>query len=393
MDSCVRLLARCCRPDNADDDARQFAELVAGITDWQRLMDLALRHRVMPLLYERLRTMPSGAIPGDFMEELRRRYIANASRNEHMTRELVKVLDIMSAHGIRAMPIKGPVLAALAYGDISRRMFDDLDILLKVEDVEKAAKELLSLGYEPFIELSEAERKAHVRAGWGWSMHSPGKDYYVELDTGITPEHFSFRADPALLWENTELVTLEERSFHTMFVENLVLLLCVHGTKHLWERLAWIVDVGQLVRRRPDINWHRVLGRARSLGGLRMVLLGLGLCRDVLEMKLPDEVVEAMRRDAAVERLLRRLTGKIRLSEEMASSPLGGLRLHLASRERLRDKTRHVLSLAFTPSYSDWRSLPLPESLFWLYRLIRPFRLIWKAISGALRFPRDVPVL
>jgi hypothetical protein len=152
MESCARLLARCCRLDNADGDAKQLAELVAGITDWQRLMDLALRHRVMPLLYERLRTMPAGAIPGDFTEELRRRCIANAGRNEVMTRELVKVLDIMSAQGIRAMPIKGPVLAMLAYGDISRRMFDDLDILLKVEDIEKAAKELLSLGYTPFIE-------------------------------------------------------------------------------------------------------------------------------------------------------------------------------------------------------------------------------------------------
>jgi hypothetical protein len=377
MESCTRLLARCCRPDSDDGDTKRLAELTADITDWRQLVDLAVQHRVMPLLYERLRTMPPGTLPSDFMEELRRRYIANASRNEIMTRELVKVLDIMSAQGIRAMPIKGPVLTALAYGDISRRMFDDLDILLKVEDVEKAAKKLLSLGYEPFLELSEAERKAHVRAGWGWSMHSPGKDYYVELDTGITPGYFSFCMNTALLWENTELVTLEERLFHTVFVENLVMLLCVHGTKHLWERLVWIADVGQLVRRRPDINWPRVLGRARTLGGLRMVLLGLGLCRDVLEMKLPDEVVEAMRRDTAVERLIRRAAEQIEPSDRQTARHQGELPFHLAARERVRDKARHFFTLVFRPSYGDWKSVRLPGWLFFLYYLIRPVRLMW----------------
>ena len=348
--------------------------------DWNRLLELAMRHKIMPLLYDGLAKLHSESVPEDF-RELHKRYLTNAVRNEFLAEELTKILRILETHRIRVLPVKGPALAMLAYGDLSLRMFDDLDLLLRTDNINRAKTALISEGYEPLVELSEIERKAHIEAGWGCSMRSPEKDYYVELDSAVTPEYFSFHLRPAVLWEKTETISLGKHRLHTVSAENLLIILCVHGTKHLWKRLAWIFDIGQLVRKRTDIHWRRVLVRAKTLGGLRMVLMGLEICRQVLGIKLPCEVVRAIEKDHIVGHLARQAIEKHLLLSGQQVKRSAELRFHLASRECVRDKARHCLFLILTPSYNDWNSVKLPKRLFFLHYVIRPFRLAWKYLA------------
>jgi hypothetical protein len=51
---------------------------------------------------------------------------------------------------------------------------------------------------------------------------------------------------------------------------------------------------------------------------------------------------------------------------------------HARVRERWRDRVRGVLPGLFTPGPGDWETVPLPDSLFFLYRLLRPIRLALK---------------
>ena len=48
---------------------------------------------------------------------------------------------------------------------------------------------------------------------------------------------------------------------------------------------------------------------------------------------------------------------------------------HLRARDRLRDRLRHCLRVAFLPSAEDWVAVPIPAALYPLYYLIRPARL------------------
>jgi hypothetical protein len=368
-------LLRCA---NACVGSDEVAWTPAENLDWNRLLDLAILHKVMPLLHGGLTKLRPESAPKGFKREIHKRYLTNVARNEFMAKELIRVLDTLESNKIRTLPVKGPALAMLAYGELSARMFDDLDLLLRAKDIDRARATLVADGYEPLVELSDVERKAHIEAGWGCSMRSPGKDYYVELDSAVTPEYFSFHMRPAVLWENTAAILLGDRQFHTVSIENLLIILCVHGTKHLWHRLAWICDIGQLIRTRTDIHWRRVLVRAKTLGGLRMVLMGLELCRQVLEIKLPGEVVKAIDADPAVGRLAQQAIEEHLLVPDKKVKRSAELRFHLAARERVADKVRHCLFLALTPSYSDWNSVKLPKALFILHYVIRPFRLAWK---------------
>ena len=63
----------------------------------------------MPLLYRTLNSTCSDAVPKPTLEELRDHFYVNAGRNLFLTKELLKVLHLLEAHGIPAIPYKGPV--------------------------------------------------------------------------------------------------------------------------------------------------------------------------------------------------------------------------------------------------------------------------------------------
>ena len=44
--------------------------------------------------------------------------------------------------------------------------------------------------------------------------------------------------------------------------EDLLLILCVHGGKHVWECLKWLVDVRELVDRFPQLDYDALIQRA-----------------------------------------------------------------------------------------------------------------------------------
>lgn len=79
-----------------------------------------------------------------------------------------------------------------------------------------------------------------------------------------------------------------------------MILLCVHGSKHAWEQLKWVCDVAELVRRRPTLDWSRVLFQAGEWGCRRMVLLGLAMAHSLFDTVLPSVVLREIDGDADI---------------------------------------------------------------------------------------------
>ena len=75
-----------------------------------------------------------------------------------------QVSKLFTENQIPLLFLKGPVIAADLYGDISLRTSRDLDILIPITHFERAEKLLLSLGYEKEPVLS-------VLNDWKWRDH------------------------------------------------------------------------------------------------------------------------------------------------------------------------------------------------------------------------------
>ena len=69
---------------------------------------------------------------------------------------LVDVAQVLAAHHIEVMPLKGVVLRELAYHDPGERDLTDVDVAVRPRDFETARAALLSAGYQ--VELDQPSR-------------------------------------------------------------------------------------------------------------------------------------------------------------------------------------------------------------------------------------------
>src|SRR5204863_6282428 len=105
--------------------------------------------------------------------------------------------------------------------------------------------------------------------------------------------------------------------------EDMLLALCVHGAKHLWERLAWLCDIAGLIEQHPELNWARLIAKARATGSERMLLLGLSLAADLFGLELPTACRQALTQEPSVSALAAAVRRGL-FTPELTPSGLGG---------------------------------------------------------------------
>jgi hypothetical protein len=387
----VELLLCCARTHIAPANARRIKDLIGQELDWDYILEQGLQHRVLPLLYFNLSalyanearsgsTHSSGsdleAIPQDVFESLQNHYHANARRNLLLTGHLLKLLKLLEIQGIAAVPYKGPTQAAFIYGDLSLRQFRDLDIFVSRRDTPKARDLLISQGYH--LSSPDGEAKSEeFESGYSYHyclMHE-AHQVVVELHWAMQADQFSVPLDLSGLRQRP--LSLLGTKVHGFLPEELLLILAVHGSRHLWMRLHWLCDIAELIRRHQEIDWETVLSQAKVLGIQRMLYLSLYLSRDLLDAPLPENVWRKMQVDPELKPL----------AEQISQQFLGGFKTlpsrdvhfyYLKMRERMRDKARYLFFLILLPNESEWKFLRLPPRLRFLYLLMRPLRLLGK---------------
>lgn len=143
-------IARACARASLTHDSRaRLGDLLAQPVDWPRLIELAERHGLLPLVSHHLTASFGPTVPGSVREELHARARALVGRNLMMTSELIRVVRRLETYGIPALPYKGPALALTAYGSLALRAFDDLDLLVARRHVRDATRLMLEDGYQP----------------------------------------------------------------------------------------------------------------------------------------------------------------------------------------------------------------------------------------------------
>lgn len=376
----TELLLQCARSYIDPIHGNDLRNLAGEGIDWQYVIRTALEHGVMPMLYLGLHSFCSEAVPTVTMHQLRELFYANAQRNLFLSSELLKLLRLLDTHGISAIPFKGPVLSVSAYKNLSLRQCRDLDILVRKKDILTAKDLLISEGYRPWRAMTQAQETSHLRSHHALVFLPKSEMYSVDLHWAIAPPHHSFPLDAEALWERLELRSFAGKQIPALPPQDLILVLCIHGSKHGWERLIWICDIAELIRSRPEIDWKPTLEEAHKVGSFRRVLLALLLVRDLLGVNLPHQVLEAADSYPGVKRLSRFVTRQLFSDEKVYMlSRFRRTVLVLRSNERIQDQFiyfLHQLKVAMVPNSKDHDVVSLPLALSFLYYMIRPIRLV-----------------
>ncbi len=395
----------CCSRTHPDAKTMErLRALLEQELDWEYLIRLAFMHGVLPLLCSNLRKRWLDAIPETISHQLQRLFQVNVRRNFFLTAELLKLLKTFETHGVQAVPFKGPVLAASAYGDVTLRQFGDLDIWVHKENIIEAGRLLAACGYQSSsidgdaqCEDNDSEQVAFRKPKFYVFRRQDGRST-VDLQWRITEEYFSFSLDKKRLWERLAPVSIAGKTVRTFAPTDMLLILCVHGSKHRWEKLKWVCDVAELVRaQQSEIDWGEVQKEASRQRVERMLWLGLFLAHDLLGAALAEDVLRRFETDHKIKSLGQQIRGRLFAHTHNRPGHVERVMFYFKTKDRWHETTqfclRYVsqcLQAVVNPTAKERAILPLPSALFFLYYFFRPLRLTakycWLAVIRVRRW-------
>jgi hypothetical protein len=194
----------------------------------------------------------------------------------------------------------------------------------------------------------------------------------VEIHWRFAPRYYGCRIDPTELLENLYPVTVANREVMTFSPSDLIFILATHGGLDGWGHLGWLYDFANLIEMTREADWDLILRRAERYNIETLLLIGMHLAKDLVEVELPPEVTNRLKKDLKIEKVLNLVQHNI--FSNGGSEKLSDFLLKINLRNP-SDRVRYFFGRSFVPTFEDWEYVSLPDSLFPLYYLIRPFRL------------------
>jgi hypothetical protein len=382
-------LIRACSVTLVTEDRRAMIRSLAGeCRDWGFITELCQTHGVSSLVGSNLEAQAADLVPRQIREIFQARFRANACRNLFLMHELLGLVREFRGNGMEVIPFKGPLLAITAYGNVALREFLDLDFLVQRSNLNRAGQLLSKRGYQAAAsKLTEEYTNSQLGCEY---VRCDGR-VGLELHWTFLQTWLGFNVDLEAIWAAPPRVMVGQVPVCTLPAEIMLLYLCAHGAKHCWNRLCWVVDVAEVLRTRPDLNWQNLLVLAESMGCQRTLFIGLHLAKTQLGASIREWVWTRVLRDRLAVSLARDLSERM-LTRRTGSSHirLGWVRdwFHIRTKERWQEKVLYlwlVARLAFRPSDKDRQWIDLPNWLHWLYPFMRPIRVTWQLLSA---FPR-----
>lgn len=362
---------------------RQPTEIPEDL-DWEYFDRLASQHRVQPLLIRGIRHH-GGELPGELTK-----YIAMqgkfAASSMVRLQALHAVNSAFSDAGIRLISMKGPLLSVELYGDPSLRTSRDLDLLVAQEDLARADVILRGMGYEQeklIVSSTPRRRKFYQRIdNEKHEIYNRG-EICLELHW---KNDFQTETPFDELWQRREERQLMGRPIAILGADDRYPALFTHAAEHGFMRLRWLLDLYEL-QQKPGFDWGRLYGLMAAQGIGEIPLLALLVMHRVAlpgmeALTLPEltQQTDLQKAVGLCDRVLPLLLREVKPTEPewMAYDSL--------LPNAVFGRTKWQWFLAFLgPSEHEYELIDLPDGLFWMYFLIRPFSWLWRKLFGGKR--------
>ncbi|NOU70888.1 Renal dipeptidase [Paenibacillus sp. LMG 31458] len=345
--------------------------------NWHLFLELIRHHRVNPYIYKQIKQIEKTYIPDHVCEELRREYQQNTFLMLRLSAEMEQLCRLFADHKIEMLSLKGPALAVDLYGDISKRTCSDLDLLISIDNLDRAHDLLVALGYVKDDYFST------VMNDWKWRHHHvtythSQKRTKIEIHWKLNPG-LSYEPSFNELWERRKKSSIASFPVYMLGYEDLFMFLVSHGARHGWSRLRWLVDIDRIARH--QINWEKQIVclkkyKIAHVGGQALVL-AINLLATPLTKEMKT-LIEGKRPVHLAHAALFYLKQMIHLHREPLPGDVARYhKRHLFSLMSNQLKVLHILSFLY-PYPMDVELIPLPKNLHFLYFPLRPFMWLWR---------------
>lgn len=357
-----------------NEQENAIREAIEEAPDWEEYLRLIDRHDVTVLSWAALNRVPGLSIPKSVVRQLQN--LSEVCRIHAIRHSLVltEALREFNRAAIPVMPLKGPALSFTLYGDVGLRRSFDLDVAVARGNLENATGCLKNIGWK----LDDAQSRFSPRQ-WNSFLDNGHHLNFTHSITGSCLE-LHWRN----YWENPEAADarwLRSRpsvwngcAIRTMCAADLTLYLCTHAGFHLWSSAKWLGDLAR-AHAMGHLDWSAAGQEKAVLSGLKILDVVYGSQLSGLprtdSLELPSVLIEVPLRSLQHPQL--------QIERSFLATFLNQIRTFRFERQVRPRPWRESLSELFY-SANDFQAFPLPDSLFWLYKPLRPALWIWRWI-------------
>lgn len=380
-----RLLMLLSRPHLTASQRALSRAVAAGVSDWEQLAATAWRKYSLPLVYRHLSAVGGGVVESEILTPMRQltwRMTAETLRRhaafDWFQDHCLTPLEVPHLH------IKGPALARRYYDGPGLRFFRDVDVLVPRSHRAEVVRHALAQGCSVIVgdekvDLSSRRAlSAYLRLREVPVVTTP-QGLRVELQAEVDPHSGLFDTDRLLA--RGETFCRDGRSLRVLPVSDLFVFISYHHTRHLWSKLNWIADLDALAAA-PEFDDGRIRERARELGLGSTVDAVLDL-RNLTAKGALDTDFERSRPGVDLLRVcLANLPGEKELESRLRRRQVAGVigfDWQDVPRSRLGLRLRW-LHRQLRPTFEEFRRLPLPRGLHWIYYPMRAWQRLWHLV-------------
>ncbi len=178
------------------------------------------------------------------------KFINEKLKRLQAVKNFLNVTDFLRQKGIPFIPLKGPLLSYRIYRDPTIRFSHDIDLLVDVEMIESIMKILFENGYRLSDGVVWPKKKIQQEMVIDSSHHlsfcNKELNLCVEVHWVLMPAlPFPLKKQKAIIAENLMEEDFAGHKFTVLSKEFELLYLLIHGAKHGWNRLKWLVDINE----------------------------------------------------------------------------------------------------------------------------------------------------
>ena len=212
-------------------------------------------------------------MPPPFRERLETLAKAALYRNLFLKRQGERILSAFEASGIDVMPLKGVWFSEAYFGHPGARESSDIDLLVRRDDMERAAGLVHELGFE-----AEDDRQIRGHFHTTLTMPLPGSPvpHIAELHWHIMrPETAAIRMEG--IWSAAaELPGM--RHVKGLSDDDAFYLICLHGWRHNMDSLKYHLDIMQMIFVLKDrLSYETLLRRAAEERTYKRIVRALSI--------------------------------------------------------------------------------------------------------------------
>jgi len=221
--------------------------------------------------------------------------------NSHILRTLAELGQNLENYGIKIIVLKGAALLNHIYLDIGLRPMEDLDLMVRPQDLQDIKAILKAKGFRADRFYPNTFKRGII---------------HIDLHSDLLSSHRIQSRQRILnlqyedVWQRSMLIEDYGTSIYRLALYDDIIAHAAHILKHGYRRMIWFVDIKESIESsRESFSWQELIGYCQQARAERLLLYFLLLAEPILGLKVDPEILDGLGKNdiSTVEKQILRL--------------------------------------------------------------------------------------